>query len=181
MALSRVRYRVGVALTAVLVAACGTAGAVMNEDMPSDLAGVVSDTLELVEEVLPAHGGCLDGLIVSHAWELDDRAEYRPVSQTVVLRVPETAENLAFSLVHEIAHHLEFACPAQEEIREAFLIAQGHPPTAPWFEGDMWETTPSEQFATALAEHVTGREEKIRPVDLTDESRQLVADWVVGN
>lgn len=161
----------------LFLAACGTAGATLADDLPPDLAEVVTAALGTVEEAIPAQVGCLDGLVVTHAWELDDRAEYHPGTGTIVLRVPGTAPNLEFSLVHEIAHHLEFACPSQTELRPGFLAAQGHPADAPWFEGDTWETTPSEQYATALAEYVTGSPEPLRPMALTDEARRLVADW----
>lgn len=161
----------------LLSSSCGSPGALVADDIPADLAKVVSEALASVEEALPAHHGCLDGVVVTHAWELDDRAAYRPETGTVVLRVPGTAPNLEFSLVHEIAHHLEFACPAQAELRPAFLIAMGHAPETSWFEGDTWETTPSEQFATALAEYVTGRPEPLRPVALTDEARRRVEEW----
>lgn len=164
-------------ILALLLTACGTAGAVLADDIPADLAEVVSATLRSVEDGLPAHRRCLAGVVVTHAWELDDRAEYHPDTGTIILRVPGTAPNLEFSLVHEIAHHLEFACPSQMELRPAFLLAQGHPAETDWFEGATWEETPSEQFATAVAEYVTGQPEPLRPISLTDEARQLVADW----
>jgi hypothetical protein len=165
----------------MLSSACTPPGAILAEDVPSDLAEVVSTGLQTVEEALPAHRGCLDGVIVSHAWELDDRAEYHPDSATIVLRVPATAPNLEFSLVHEIAHHLEFSCPSQRDLRPLFLTAQGHTADSDWFAGDSWEATPSEQFATAFAEYVTGRPEPQRHIALTGEARRLVARWARGS
>lgn len=114
-------------ILALVPTACAAGGAALADDMPADLAEVVSTTLEGLEEALPSHLDCLDGLVVAHAWELEERAEYRPETQTVVLRVPGTAPNLEFSLVHEIAHHLEFACPSQVELRPAFLLAKTSP------------------------------------------------------
>jgi hypothetical protein len=52
---------------------------------------------------------------------------------------------------------MEFTCPEQRDVRVAFLAAQELPPSAPWFQGPSWETTPSEQFAEAVVQVVLGR------------------------
>lgn len=166
-------------LLSLLATACAAGGPTLADDMPEDLAAVVDSSLAKVGEALPAHVECLDGLVVSHAWELDDRAEYRSADQRVVLRVPGTGPDLEFSLVHEIAHHLEFVCRSQLELRQAFLLAQGLPVASAWFEGDSWEATPSEMFATAIAEYVTGQPEDNRPIALTPETESLVAQWAL--
>ena len=164
----------------ILVAACsGGGGPTLVDDMPADLRELVEDTFSLLAEALPAHLPCLDSLVVDYAWELDHRAEYRPAIATVVLRVPAPATHLSFSLVHEVAHHLESACPAQEEMRPGFLAAQGHPPDRLWFSGPSWEETPSEQFATALARYVTGETGPHR-VAVTEAALGVVADWARG-
>lgn len=160
----------------VLLVACA-ASPVVVDGTPSDLAELVTATLETVEAALPAHVACLDQLVVDHAWELENRAEYLPDTSTIVLRVPATADKLEFSLVHEIAHHLEIRCPDQLPLRTPFLLAQGTPPDATWFDGPSWEETPSEQFATALAQVVTGRPDPQRHVRLTDEALALVELW----
>jgi hypothetical protein len=51
---------------------------------------------------------------------------------------------------------MEFTCPEQHDVRVRFLVAQGLPPSAPWFEGRSWETTPSEQFAESVVQVVLG-------------------------
>lgn len=167
------------ALLGSFLVACGTSWQVA-EDMPSDLEELVSETMQTVEEAMPAHITCLRDLTVSHSWEMDDRAEYRTASATVVLRVPATGQELSFSLAHEVAHHLEVTCDDQEQIRPAFLAAQGHPPDQAWFEGSSWESTPSEQFATAVATHVMGYPDPSRSVPLTEEAMDVVADWATG-
>lgn len=161
----------------IVTVACGASGPAVADDVPADLAEVVAATLDLAADRMPAHQACMDGLTIGHAWELEDRAEYRPGTSTIVLRVPATAPHLEFSLIHEIAHHLEFSCPAQVELRPAFLAAQGLGADADWFTGDTWETTPSEQFATAVARVVTRRLEPLRPVALGDETLALVEAW----
>lgn len=167
-------------LLLVVVVACGGPVPVLGEDMPSDLAELVAATLETVEERAPARSDCLAGLIIHHAWQHDDRASYDPDTSTVTLRVPATAPRLAFSLTHEIAHHFEFACPAQLEMRAAFLESQGLDPRTEWFEGEYWEEIPSEQFATAFAQVVTGSTDSLRPIQITDESLTLVDTWATG-
>lgn len=172
---SRLICRV-VASVALLVAACG-GGWVVAEDIPPDLEELVTGTMGRIEQALPAQAACLRDLTVSHAWELEDRAEYRTGSGMVVLRVPATAPDLEFSLAHEVAHHLEVTCDSQAGMRSAFLAAQGQDGNRPWFEGDSWETTPSEQFATAIGRLVTGQPDPMRNVRVTEEAMDLVHRW----
>lgn len=168
-------------MTILLLAACSVAtGPELVEDMPPDLRELVEDTLIALTAAMPAHVDCLDALVIDYSWDLDNRAEYRPATTTLILKVPDTAPNLAFSLVHEIAHHLESSCRAQLDLRPAFLEAQGHPPDQPWFDGHAWEDIPSEQFATALARYVTGGREPQRRVPLTDAAVGLVGAWARG-
>lgn len=166
-------------LLAVLVACSGSLPT-LDAHMPSDLAEVVVATFETVEGEAGARANCLEGLVVRHAWELDDRASYDPDTATIVLRVPATAVRLEFTLVHEVAHHLEFACPAQVELRAAFLETQGLDPATEWFEGELWEEIPSEQFATAFAQVITGGTDSLRRVAVTNESLALVDAWAKG-
>lgn len=165
---------------AAAVVACAPPGVTLGDDMPADLAEVVSVAFDEMVRELEAHGSCLEGLTVEHAWEMADRASYDPDTATIVLRVPATANELEFSLAHEIAHHLELACPAQQEIRPDFLAAQGLPNSTAWFEGDTWEETPSEQFATALGMVLTGGSDDRRHVPITESAVEVVADWTEG-
>lgn len=170
------RFTLWAVPVAILLAACG-GGWTVAEDIPTDLEELVVATMERIEGALPAQAGCLRNLTVTHAWELDDRAEYRTETETVVLRVPATAPHLEFSLAHEVAHHLELTCESQTELRPAFLAAQGHEAGLPWFEGDSWETTPSEQFATAVGRLVTGEPDPMRNVSVTEEAMEVVQRW----
>lgn len=167
-------------LALMILVGCADSDLQVAEDMPEDLGVLVSQSFEAIEEALDAHATCLHGLTVTHSWDMDDRATYDPASSTIVLRAPATAAEFEFSLAHEVAHHLEEACPAQLEMRPAFLDAQGHPEETPWFEGLTWEETPSEQFASALGEVLTGRPDPGRRVEITDEALDLVSEWVAG-
>ena len=168
---------VGLALTLI---ACG-GGPVIAEGTPSDLQELVEETLARIEEALPAHADCLDGLVITHAWELDDRAAYRVADRTIVLRVPATAPHLEFSLAHEVAHHLDFGCGLEEGVREAFLSAQGVAADTPWDTAESWESTPAELFATAVATLVTGRSDPLRVILTSDEAVEVVETWATGS
>lgn len=170
-----------VILGLTVLAACGGSELQVEDDMPADLGELVEKTFDDIRESLAAHAGCLEGLTVTHNWEMDDRATYDPASATIVLRAPATATEFEFSLAHEVAHHLEEACSAQVELRPAFLAAQGHPEGTPWFEGTTWEETPSEQFASALGQVLTGRSDPGRRVTVSDTALALVAQWAEGS
>lgn len=164
----------------MILAGCGGSDLQVADDIPDDLGILVGESFEAIQEALDAHNACLRGLTVTHSWDMDDRATYDPASSTIVLRAPATATEFEFSLAHEVAHHLEEACPAQLEMRPAFLAAQGFARDTPWFEGPTWEETPSEQFASALGEVLTGRPDPGRRVEITDEGLDLVSEWVAG-
>lgn len=164
----------------VVLVACGGTRPLSAADMPADLAEVVAATLATVEGEAQARAECLEGLVVRHAWKLADRASYDPRTATITLRVPATAPRLEFTLVHEIAHHLEFTCPSQAQMRGSFLATQGLDPGTEWFEGAVWEEVPSEQFATAFAMAVTGGTDSLRRVPVSDETLALVGAWAKG-
>jgi hypothetical protein len=165
----------------MLLAACGAAPATpalaFGENTPDDLRALASETYQTVVEAFPARKDCLGRLVLSGAWELDDRATYVPDRGEITVRIPATARQLEVSIVHEVAHHLEFSCPAQAGIRPAFLNAQGFDPSDDWFEGASWETTPSEQWATAVVIHVLGRPDERARVTIDARTLDVVRDW----
>lgn len=149
--------------------------------VPDDLRAVAVEAWDGFLAAHPAREACIGSLTMSAAWELDDRAEYRPATATMVIRVPGTAPNLTNDLTHEFAHHVEFTCPEHEELRPAFLAAQGFPASAEWFRGDTWETTPSEQYAEATAEAVLGRRTHHDGIFLTEAAVAVVRQWGSGS
>lgn len=176
-----VRARATVVIVGLVVlAACGGDELRVEDDIPADLGALVEDSFEGIQEALDAHRDCLQGLTVTHSWEMDDRATYDPGTSTIVLRAPATAAEFEFSLAHEVAHHLEEVCPAQLGLRPAFLEAQGYAEGTAWFEGPTWEETPSEQFATALGQVVTGSSDPGRRVEVSDAALAIVAEWIEG-
>ncbi|GMQ84567.1 MAG: hypothetical protein BMS9Abin07_0131 [Acidimicrobiia bacterium] len=152
-----------------------------DETVPDDLRTLATGTWQ---DFLTAHRGrqdCFPPVALSAAWELDDRAEYRPGSATVLIRVPGTAANLRRGLIHEFAHHVEFTCPEHAELRPEFLAAQGFPASTDWFGGDGWETTPSEQYAEATVEVVLGRRAHHGGIVISDEAVAIVRRWGSGS
>lgn len=123
---------------------------------PADLRALVVATWDRFVEAFPARRSCLAPITVQGARDLDDRASYDPRRRLVTIRIPGTAPNLRATLVHEFAHHMEFTCPEQRDVRLPFLAAQEVLPSASWFRGASWETTPSEQFAEAVVRVVLG-------------------------
>ena len=152
-----------------------------DSSVPGDLRAVAVEAWDGFIAAHPARADCIGPINMSAAWELDDRAEYRPGSATVMIRVPGTAPNLTNDLTHEFAHHVEFTCPEHEELRSAFLAAQGFPASAEWFSGDSWESTPSEQYAEATTEAVLGRRTHHGGIFLSDEAVDAVRQWGSGS
>ena len=171
----------------ILVVACGggavTPAPTFGVNTPTDLRELTS---EVFAGVMPKRSrrsaGCLEGVIVSGAWELDDRARYDPA---VPARSPsafrQPRPQLEISIVHEIAHHVEFACPQDEGTRRGFMAAQGLADDADWFDGASWETTPSEQWASAVVLHVLGRPDERARAPMTARAMEIVEAWAVGS
>jgi hypothetical protein len=148
-----------------------------DSSVPGDLRAVAVEAWDGFLAAHPARANCIGPINMSAAWELDDRAEYRPGAATVVIRVPGTAPNLTNDLTHEFAHHVEFTCPEHKELRSTFLAAQGFSASADWFNGATWETTPSEQYAEATSVVVLGQGGHHDGIVISDEATAVVRRW----
>lgn len=128
---------------------------------------------------------CFGDVHLRAAYNLNARAAYDPDTATVTVRVPATPVMLQSALVHEWAHHIEFQCPAQQELRAAFLAAQGLPADTPWRPDDdpvhtpesAWAAIPSEQYAEAAIELVLGRRQIPTTAQVSGEAVQVLAAW----
>ena len=170
-----------VAVAFVLARSDPGSGLRFDASVPDDLRAVAVEAWEGFLAAHPAREACIGPITMSAAWELDDRATYRPGTATLVIRVPGTAPNLTNDLTHEFAHHMEFTCPEHEDLRPAFLAAQGFPASTDWFDGEAWETTPSEQYAEATTEVVLGRRTHHGGIVLSDEAIDAVRQWGSGS
>jgi hypothetical protein len=158
-------------------------------ETPDDVRVLATATWDRFADAFPARRECLRPVRLTAAWTHPDRAGYDPDRRLVTLRVPGTAPNLEATLAHEFGHHLEFTCTRSQRpgteaafgIRQSFLAAQGLPPETPWFDGATWEATPSEQFAEAVAQVVTGHPPAHQRVVLTRAALDLIRDWGRGD
>ena len=150
------------------------------ESVPDDLRTLAEEAWEDFLAAVPARHDCFPAVTLEAAWELDTRAEYRPDSATLVVRVPGTPATLRSELLHEFAHHVEFTCSEHDELREDLLRAQGFPADSDWFGGHSWETTPSEHYAEATVELVEGRRTHQGGILLTPAAVDVVRKWGAG-
>jgi hypothetical protein len=154
---------------------------ILSSGTPQDLQRVVRATWGRFARAFPARTACFEPVTVTGAWELGDRATYDPGEREVTVRIPGTAPNLAATLVHEFAHHLEFTCPTQQSIRMSFIAAQKLPRGSAWFEGSTWEQTPSENFAETVVEYVLERRPAHARLVISADALVVVGDWARGN
>ncbi len=168
-----------IVLGALLVVSCstGTPTLLFGDDTPDDLREVANSTFEVFVGRFSDRADCIGSVTLVGARHLDDRARYIPGERSVILRIPATAPHIEVSLVHEWAHHLEFACESHQELRAPFLRSVGLPPDAAWFGGEVWEGIPSEMFASAVVEYVLGRRDEASAIVLDPEAIDVVRDW----
>jgi hypothetical protein len=171
-----------VAVAAFVLAACGDAAPELRHDdtVPDDLRELADETWNDFLDAFPARWDCIPPPTLHAAWELETRAEYEPATATLSVKVPGTPATLRSKLIHEFAHHVEFACEAQADLRPGFLAAQGFDPDSDWFGGDAWETTPSEQYAEAVVELIEGRRTHLGGIVISDAAIAIVAEWGSG-
>jgi hypothetical protein len=190
VAMPPLRRGAGLVLVAVAVLSMGTGAAEDHPlvhrpglrfagDVPGDVRALARATWIRFTDALPARWTCLPPVTVTGAWTLADRASYDPDRRVVTVRLPGTAPNLAATLVHEFAHHVEFTCPQQLSVRPRFLGAQGFGPGTPWFTGATWEATPSEQFAEAAVQVVLGGPNHPMMV-ISPQALRAIRDWGRG-
>jgi hypothetical protein len=185
----RWRRPASVAIAGLILAATGVAAEggparpelVFADGVPSDVRALADGTWKRFTDAFAGRWACLAPVTVTAAWSLDDRAGYDPDSRLVRIRIPGTAPNLAASLVHEFAHHLEFTCPEHWSLRASFLSAQDLDADAPWRAGETWSEIPSEQFAEATVRFVLGRAPAHRLVSVENEAVAVIRAWAAGD
>jgi hypothetical protein len=171
---------IGVAV--ILLAAADSPPQLLHDDgVPADLRSLADETWNDFLNAHPARLDCISSPTLEAAWQLDSRAEYRPDTATLAVRVPGTPATLRSELIHEFAHHLEFTCPAHRDLRADFLRAQGFAADTPWDQGETWEETPSEQYAEATVELVDGRRSHRGGIRLTTDAVEVVREWGQGS
>ena len=152
-----------------------------HPETPTDVRRLAETTFADFLLAFPAQADCVGRVTLATDWEQDDRGNYDPERSLIILRIPGTATKLRNSMLHELGHHLEAACPSHPELRDFFLAAQGFPSDADWFAGDLWEVIPSEQFAEAVVEVVEGRRNLRYGVELSAAALNWVTAWGQGD
>ncbi|HKX76043.1 MAG TPA: hypothetical protein VJR05_11725 [Acidimicrobiia bacterium] len=166
-----------------LLISCGAAQPALSfgESVPEDVRQLTTQAFADFLEAFPGQADCVGTVMLTTEPYLGgDRGRYDPEGPLVALLTPGTAARLRHTFIHELAHHLEFACPGQVELRGPFLSAQGFSDHRDWFEGDSWQQTPSEHFAEAVVEVVEGRRGVRYGITLSEEALQLVQTWGQG-
>lgn len=122
---------------------------------------------------VPAHASCLlasPPRVVAKP-DMAPRAAYAPSSSTLYVKPGDLSRLVVF---HELAHHLDFACGAAEELGGEFRAAQGIAADKPWWKDGDPVTWPAEYFANAVA-MALGEESRHR---VTAEALTLVEEWI---
>ncbi len=182
-------------VTTLLLVGCGASPAskpiprlIVDDSVADDFATLAQTTWQQFVTVFRSRADCFGDVYLHAATHLDSRAAYNPKTKIVTVRVPGTPAMLTSALVHEWAHHIEFQCPAQKELRGAFLAAQGLPPDTQWRPDDTpantpesaWATIPSEQYAEATIEVVLGSRSIPTTARVAPEAAHVIARWAAG-
>lgn len=162
---------------------------IFDDSVAADFRMLSMRTWEEFLTVFWSRQNCFGDVYLKAANTLGDRAVYDPESATVTVRVPAAAATLQAALIHEWAHHLEFQCKEQADIRPAFLIAQQLPSATPWRSvatthgraTSAWAQVPSEQYAEATVVLVMGGRSVPTPVRLAPEAIAVIEKWAAGN
>ena len=162
---------------------------IIDDSVADDFQALALETWEQFLAVFQARSGCFGDVRLRATRTLNSRAGYDPDSGTVTVRVPGTPAMLQGALVHEWAHHIEFQCAEHEELRPAFLAAQGVAPGTPWrpdiapanMPTSMWADIPSEQYAEATIVLVLGERRIPTKVRVRDEAVCVIAEWATGD
>lgn len=98
----------------------------------------------------PDHSACLlaSPPRIEAKTDMAPRAAYSPSTSTLFVKPGDLDRLVVF---HELAHHLDFACGAADEIGEELREAQGIAQSKPWWKDGSPVTWPAEYFANAVA------------------------------
>ncbi|MEZ4867150.1 MAG: hypothetical protein R3C14_37850 [Caldilineaceae bacterium] len=157
----------------------------IDPSVEPDFAALIHETWEQFMLVFAAKSDCFGDVRIKADYAMTDRAMYDPRTATITVRVPERGSILKGALVHEWAHHVEFQCDAQTEMRAAFIEAQGLPANMPWrlehgttnILSSDWANIPSEQYAEAAIVLVLGKRPVWSKALITAEGVEVIRMW----
>jgi hypothetical protein len=155
---------------------------IIDDSVAADFTAVARADWHAFVTAFPALEDCIGQVTLVADYTLDDRAKYNPETQTMAVRVPGPRVLLDRAVIHELAHHLEFSCTSQTEMRPVFLSALGRSADE-WFDGTEWGLIPSEIFAEAVVEYVLDERGSVHTdLGLIDQAAvDVVVDWARGH
>lgn len=172
---------VGVAGVVALTARSGRAGAEpvvrLQQRVPPAVEREVRATVAEFVAVFGARRECIGGAELRLVRAVDDGdARYVGAEQLIEVEIPTSPRRFRESLVHELAHHVERACPDGADLRAEIMAATG---ATAWAGQARWERRPSELWAEAVVLLVLGervRFERSVPVDeaVVDAARRWI-------
>ncbi len=184
------RRRVMLWLVALLAAGAVVAGAtvwwlrrpvprlITAQDVPPEVTESLSTTFADFLAAFPNHHDCIGAVGVVLVGDVPGGdASYDPTTRLIRIGIPTSPQRFPQLLIHELAHHLEATCDA-DELWPSVAAIQGldeEPRTAVWFED------PSEHFADATVEMVLGdRSIHTGQIEIVPGTLDLIERWAAG-
>ena len=159
---------------------------IIEPSVDEGFAALANETWGRFLTTFAARTSCFGDVHLQASYQLSARAGYDPDTATVTVRVPGSAAKLRAALIHEWAHHIEFQCPQQYDMRPAFLAAEGFPPDAAWrpvrapITTDLWADIPSEHYAEAAILLILGHNATPTQIHVRQEAVKVLAEWAAG-
>lgn len=160
---------------------------IIDGSVAADFQALALKTWDQFLRVFWKRKDCFGDVYLRADDSLGSRAAYNPNSATVTVRVPATAAMLQGALIHEWAHHIEFQCKEHEDLRAAFLIAQGMPGETDWrkvetpeMSARAWAGLPSEQYAEATIALVLGGRSIPTGARVSTQAVGVIEKWAAG-
>ena len=180
---------VGVAVLIAAVLAAGVWAAfefgpsiTPRQNLPDDVALLTETTWDRFVAAFPAQIGCLADVELDLVDDVaGGTARYVASERLILIEIPTSPRRYVESLAHELGHHIEASCDAELVIGAAIKEAQGIDPQLSWYGGEAWAARPTEQFAEAVVEYVTGdRFTHSDIIDVSAETFEVVEGWATG-
>jgi len=122
--------------------------------IPSDVEGEARAAIAEFTDVFGPRRACIPTAHVVLVRDVDGGdARYLADAAAIEIEIPTTPARFRESLVHELAHHVERACPAFADLRDEWLARSG---AVAWSGQERWEDRPTEQWAEAVVGLVLG-------------------------
>ncbi len=160
---------------------------IIESSVDEGFAALANETWARFLATFAARTHCFGDVRLQASYQLPARAGYDPDTATVVVRVPASAARLRAALIHEWAHHIEFQCPQQADMRPAFLAAEGFSSDTPWrpanaaVTADVWADIPSEHYAEAAILLVLGHNATPTQIHVHKQAVEALARWAAGD